>query len=144
MTKLSAETKDTIIQVWRASMVALVLGVGGMIWSANERSQATAQKVNAVEKSVDDGARDVKAQITSMASTLDVLRTSVMKTESAISLSVLRILEEHTRQIGDLQTRDARQLDELASLRVQIARLEAELGTFRRAMDTPPSRGGRP
>lgn len=128
---LSPETVGTIVHVWRAVMAALVLGVGFMIFQSSERSQKTADKVTWID-----------TQMASLTATLDAVKNSNHEMKSAINFSVLRILEEHTRQISSLQERDSKMIDELGSLKVQIARQEAELSNFRRALDKPPA--GRP
>ncbi len=128
---MSPATKDTIVQVWRACLAAGVIGIGSMAWTVMERSAATATKVVEMEKTM-----------SSMSATLDTVKTAANKTDAAINLSVLRILEEHTRQIGELQRRDTQMSDDVATLRIAAARMEVELANLR-ALAGAPSAGAK-
>lgn len=124
---ISASTKETAVYVWRFVLTGVLGFSAWFLWNAALQSTETARALTALATSVGDLRTEVNA-----------LKLSYGETKAAVSLTVIRTQDEHTREIAELRASDTRLRDELAALKIADAKREAAVSTLERLAE----RGG--
>lgn len=122
------------IGVWRAVVIAGLIGIGGVLYSTVldvrsllDRGITTTRDLTRVENAVTDAR-----------SAITVISTAVQKTQTTLESGIQQILVDQNRRIGAMEDRNARLTDLLSDTQREIAGMRAELQAICRVSGCSP------
>lgn len=126
---ISTEAVATAVNIWRAVVLAAMVGIGGVLWQTVRDTQALLQSQNTANITI----TELKIGVAKAADDLSKVTLSVNKTQTTLESGIQQILLDQNRRIGALEDRSARTNDLFNDVRSELAGLKAEINAIRRS-----------